>query len=159
MFGGGGRPSLSQLQGIISPGAINSTYNQFFQNAISSPYGQYAQTQANLMGARLGQQLRQSAALAGGSSSSPFAALAGAAASTTQGAFKQQALSELSQQSFGAAVQNRQALLQAFLQTYGQPSALQQGLGGLSSTFGQLSLLKGLGNQQTQYNPYGMVQY
>jgi hypothetical protein len=143
IFGGGGRPSLAQLQRIISPQAIGQTQNQFFQQLLGSQYGQFAQTNANLMGARLGQQLRTTAALAGGTTSSPFAALAGAAASTTQGVLKGQALSDLSSQAFNAAIQNRQSLLQAFLQSQGQPSGLQQGLGQLSSTFGQLSLLHG----------------
>lgn len=159
LFGGGGRPSLGDLQRIISPRAIGQTQDQFYTQLLRSQYGQFAQTNANLIGARLGQQLRTTAALAGGTTSSPFAALAGAAASSTQGILKGQALSDLSEQAFNAAVQNRQSLLNAYLQTYSQPSSAQMGLGGLANTFGQLSLLGG-DNQPGPSrngvpNPYG----
>lgn len=156
LFGGGGggldEKAIRRLQELLSSGAILGDANQLFQGMTSSPYGRYALTQANLRGAQAGQSLRRSAALAGGSTSSPFAALARAGASVTQGIGRQETLSSFFEQALNAALANRRTIAGAAAGLPAPKSGLGSALGTIGQTLGDFALLQALNDRNPSYD-------
>lgn len=138
-------PSLGQLQGVISPGAIMGDYNQLFNMLRGSPYGQSILNQSAMAGSQASNSLNRMGLAMGNTG---MGQLARAAGSSTQGAMKGQALGGLSQMAMQEAMQNRRQLLQSYLQSQtsnlGQPGGLGSLFGGLAAGMGQAGSLSAL---------------